>query len=70
MSGPKLEKEDHRRDADFNKAMHGQSATASGGIAAMFSKNKDAKAAALDEYFKHFDDKKAEGETDKDREVC
>ena len=70
MAGTKLEKEDHRRDADFNKAMHGKSAQASGGIAAMFSKDKGAKAAAMDDYFKHFDNKSAETETPQEREVC
>ena len=69
MAGTKLEQEDHRRDADFNKAMHGKSAQAGGGIAAMFSKDKGAKAAAMDEYFKHFDNKAAENETAEDREV-
>jgi sterol 24-C-methyltransferase len=64
-----LEKEDHRRDADFNKAMHGKSAKANGGIAAMFSKNKDAKQLAVEEYFKHFDNKAAGDETQEDREV-
>ncbi|TPX11357.1 uncharacterized protein E0L32_001175 [Thyridium curvatum] len=62
-----LEREDHKRDADFNKALHGNSAKATGGVAAMFSKNKEAKKAAMDEYFKHFDNKRAEDETAEDR---
>ncbi len=62
-----LEKEDHRRDADFNKALHGKTSEVKGGIAAMMSKDKDAKKLAVDEYFKHFDNKKAENETDADR---
>ena len=65
-----LEQENHQRDADFNKALHGKSADATGGIAAMFNKNKAAKKEAVDEYFKHFDNKKAADETDADREVC
>lgn len=64
-----LEREDHKRDADFNKALHGNSAKATGGVAAMFSKNKEAKKAAMDEYFKHFDNKRAEDETAEDRAV-
>jgi sterol 24-C-methyltransferase len=64
-----LEQEDHKRDADFMKAMHGKSTEAAGGFAAMLSKDKDAKKLAVDEYFKHFDDKRAETETDADREV-
>lgn len=64
-----LEKEDKQRDAAFNKALHGQSALAKGGIAAMFSKDKEAKKLAVDEYFKHFDNKRAENETAADREA-
>ena len=58
-----LEREDHVRDAAFNKAMHGKSAQAKGGLAAMFSKGGDAKKAAVDEYFKHWDNKAAKDET-------
>lgn len=65
----KLEKEDHQRDADFNKAMHGKSALAAGGFSAMLAKDKEAKKVAVDQYFKHFDGKKAETETDAEREA-
>jgi sterol 24-C-methyltransferase len=64
-----LEQEDHARDAAFNKAMHGSSATASGGIAAMMKKDSAAKKAAVDEYFKHWDNKAAKDETTEDRAV-
>ena len=64
-----LEAEDHQRDADFNKVMHGKSSQAKGGFSAMLSKDKDAKKLAVDEYFKHFDNKSAETETAADREV-
>ncbi|KAK4156791.1 sterol 24-C-methyltransferase erg-4 [Chaetomidium leptoderma] len=65
-----LEKEDHARDAAFKSALHGKSAAAAGGFAAMLSKNdKEAKKLAVDEYFKHFDNKSAETETDADREA-
>lgn len=64
-----LEREDHQRDAAFNKAMHGKSAQARGGIAAMFAKGSDAKQAAVDEYFKHWDDKAAKDETAETRAV-
>ena len=67
---PSLEREDHGRDAAFNKAMHGKSAQARGGIAAMFSKGGDAKKAAIDEYFKHWDNKPAADETAEQRAVC
>jgi sterol 24-C-methyltransferase len=62
-----LEREDHQRDAEFNKALHGKSAQATGGVAAMLSKNQDAKKVALDEYFKHFDGKTGKEETPEER---
>lgn len=64
-----LEKQDRERDAAFNKAMHGNSAQAKGGIRAMFSKGSDAKKAAVDEYFKHWDNKTAKEETEETRAV-
>jgi sterol 24-C-methyltransferase len=64
-----LEREDHQRDAEFNKALHGKSAQARGGIAAMFSKGASAKGAAVDEYFKHWDNKGAADETAETRAV-
>lgn len=62
-----LEREDHQRDAEFAKALHGKSAQAKGGVAAMLSKNTDAKKVALEEYFKHFDNKTAKEETPEER---
>ncbi len=70
MAPSKLEKEDHARDAAFNKAMHKDSAAAAGGFSAMLKKDKAAQKAAVDEYFKHWDEKAAATETDADREVC
>lgn len=64
-----LEKEDHARDAAFMKALHGKSTEAAPGFAAILSKDKEAQKIAVDEYFKHFDNKRAETETDADREV-
>lgn len=72
MSNPKqisLERQDRERDAAFNKAMHGNSATAAGGIRAMFAKGADAKQAAVDEYFKHWDNQAAADETEETRKV-
>lgn len=66
----KLEPEDKSRDAAFNKAMHGKSAQARGGIMAMMSKGRnDANQAASDEYFKHWDNKPAANETEEERAV-
>lgn len=69
MSPVALEKEDHVRDAEFKKAMHGKSAQAKGGFTAMLQKDKAAQQAAVDEYFKHWDNKAAEEETEETRKV-
>lgn len=65
-----LEREDHSRDAAFNKAMHGKSSNAGGGVAAMMKKNRAAQKVASEEYFKHWDNKAAKDETAEDRAVC
>ena len=64
-----LEAQDRERDAAFNKALHGESAQVTGGVRAMLSKGADAKAAAVDEYFKHFDNKAAKDETEETRKA-
>jgi sterol 24-C-methyltransferase len=64
-----LEREDHSRDAAFNKALHGSSAVARGGVAAMLKKGGAAEKAAVDEYFKHWKNKSAKEETKETREV-
>lgn len=69
MSPLALEKEDHSRDADFNKAMHGTSSQAKGGMTAMLKKDRAAQQAAVDEYFKHWDNKAAAEETAETRKV-
>lgn len=70
MTSVRLENEDHSRDAAFNKAMHQDSSNATGGFSAMMKKDKVAQKAAVDEYFKHWDNKTAKDETLEDREVC
>lgn len=69
MSPIALEQEDHSRDAAFNKAMHGTSAKARGGMTAMLQKDRAAQQAAVDEYFKHWDNKAAADETEETRKV-
>ena len=69
MGNERLEAEDHQRDAAFNKVLHGNSAQARGGLAALRGKDKKAQKAAVDEYFKHWDNKTAGDETDEIREV-
>ncbi|KAK7737346.1 Delta(24)-sterol C-methyltransferase [Cytospora paraplurivora] len=64
-----LEKEDKERDAAFNKAMHGKTAAQANSVATILFKDSEAKQAAIDAYFKHFDGKKAENETDADRKA-
>lgn len=69
MAPAALEREDIARDAAFNQALHGKSAKARGGLTAMRGKDAAAQKAAVDEYFKHWDNKDYAGETDADREV-
>jgi sterol 24-C-methyltransferase len=64
-----LEKEDHARDAAFMKALHGKSVEAQGGFMAMRNKDEAAQKAAVDEYFKHWDNKAAATETEETREA-
>lgn len=52
-----LEQQDKARDANFSKAMHGKSAQ-TGAFAAMFNKDKRAHSAAVDEYFKFWEETK------------
>lgn len=61
-----LEAEDHARDAAFAKALHGKSAEAKG-LFALRNKNQQAQKLAVDEYFKHWDNKAAATETEEDR---
>ena len=55
--------------AAFNKVMHGSSAQKRGGFAAMMGKGADGQKAAVDEYFKHWDNKAAKDETEEIRQV-
>jgi len=69
MAPTALEREDISRDAAFNQALHGKSAKARGGLAAMRGKDAAAQKAAVDEYFKHWDNKGHADESEADREV-
>ncbi|KAF4762610.1 hypothetical protein HAV15_005461 [Penicillium sp. str.  len=69
MAPSALEREDKARDAAFNKALHGKSAKAQGGLAAMRGKDSAAQKAAVDEYFKHWDNQNAVDETPEIREA-
>lgn len=67
MAQVTLEKEDHARDAEFNRILHGKSSEARGGLTAMRNKDAAAQKAAVDEYFKHWDNKSADEETEEIR---
>ena len=69
MASSALEQENHLRDAEFNRALHGKSSQAQGGFAAMRGKDSAAQKAAVDEYLKHWDNKAAEDETEETRAV-
>ncbi|OXV11777.1 hypothetical protein Egran_00462 [Elaphomyces granulatus] len=69
MPSATLEKENHWRDAEFNRALHGKSAESRGGLAAMSRKDTAAQKAAIEEYFKHWDNKAAEDETEETRKA-
>lgn len=64
-----LEKEDHARDADFSKILHGASAEKRGGMMAMLKKDPLSQKAAVEEYFKHWDNKSADVETEEVRKA-
>ena len=64
-----LETEDHARDAAFNKAMHGKTAEEQSYFKLLMSKDSKAQKTAVDEYFKHWDNKDADVETEEVRQV-
>ena len=64
-----LEPENHIRDAEFHKALHGKSAEKTG-FRSMLNKDHEAHRLASEEYFKHWDNKNAGTETAEVREVC
>ncbi|KAH9903604.1 S-adenosyl-L-methionine-dependent methyltransferase [Xylariomycetidae sp. FL2044] len=55
---------ENARNSAFDHALHRDSGTTKGGLRAMMSKDHAARDAAMGEYFRHWDDKKAEDETD------
>ncbi len=65
-----LQTENHKQDKEFAKAMHGGSSQKKGGFTAWMDKDHKAQQIAVDEYFKHWDNKTAEDETEEVRAVC
>lgn len=60
---------DQAKISAFDHALHRGSNNAQGGLRAMMNKNDAARTAAMDEYFQHWDNKKAEDETEAVREA-
>ncbi|KAH8819289.1 S-adenosyl-L-methionine-dependent methyltransferase [Xylogone sp. PMI_703] len=57
------------RNSAFDTVLHQSSSKSKGGLRAMMKKDSSANAAAIDEYFQHWDDKTAEEETEEIREA-
>lgn len=64
----KLAPKEYQKDADFSKAMHGEVAERKG-FGAVLNKDRDAQQAAVDGYFKHWDNKSSINETEEDRKA-
>lgn len=63
----KLAPKDFKTDAEFAKALHGNDASKAG-YAALLKKNNSAQEAAVNGYFKHWDNKNAETQTTEDQQ--
>ncbi|KAH7134177.1 S-adenosyl-L-methionine-dependent methyltransferase [Dactylonectria macrodidyma] len=68
MSNRELISYDVAKNSAFDKALHKQSKDSKGGISAMIKKDNAAHVAAVDEYFQHWDNKKAEDEVEATRQ--
>jgi len=64
-----LEKQDLERDAAFKKALHGKTAEERRGLLAAMGKDHKAQKEAVDEYFKHWDNKASADETEEIRKA-
>ncbi|KAH6608603.1 SAM-dependent methyltransferase [Trichoderma cornu-damae] len=60
---------DQARDVAFDELLHKNSSASQGGLRAMMNKDNEAHKAAVVEYFQHWDDRKAEDETDAVRQA-
>lgn len=69
MASVALEPQDLQRDAAFKQALHGKTGQDNNSFLNMMRKDKDAQNLAVDEYFKHWDDKAAADETPEIREA-
>ncbi|KAG8428025.1 hypothetical protein J3459_006154 [Metarhizium acridum] len=57
------------RHADFDKILHGALSESRGGLRAMMGKDREANEVAVKEYFRHWDNKKAQDETEAVRQA-
>ena len=64
MSSQALLRADEARDSAFDKVLHGVSSKTKGGVRAMLGKDNAAHAAAMQEYFQHWDNRDAQNETE------
>ena len=69
MATVPLEPQDLQRDAAFKQALHGKTGQDTNSFMNMMRKDKDAQKLAVDEYFKHWDNKTAADETPEVREA-
>lgn len=60
---------DQVKNMAFDKILHKSSSNSQGGLRAMINKDNEAHKAAVAEYFQHWDDKKAEDETEAVRQA-
>ncbi|KAK7205974.1 sterol 24-C-methyltransferase [Myxozyma melibiosi] len=59
--------QDRETDAKFKEVMHGKDVASKTGFMSAISKNDDAQKAAVDEYFKFWDNKRPSNETEEDK---
>lgn len=64
MSSKSLITADQAQKSAFDHVLHQKSAKSQGGLSAMMSKDSAANLAASKDYFQHWDNKRAEDETD------
>lgn len=64
----KLAPKEFKKDADFSTALHGSNAGNKSGLSAIINKNADAHDAAVEGYFKHWDNKDSHTQTVEDQQ--
>ena len=69
MGAITLEKQDLERDAAFKQALHGKTGANANSFMNLFNKSHAAQSEAVSEYFKHWDSKPSDAETDEIRKA-